>query len=127
VKYILASTILLAACSSPSSIAVDDWGFDETLREMDQTGWGCASGHWHVWMYYESLDDVSYVNAAFFAEDESALWGRRLGLSDPNYYEAKYFDLTRHCQPYDVKYTLYYEEREPESIWLRWNDEESGN
>ena len=122
-RYLILLAFLIAACTSS---VVDEFEYDPNLRDFDQTGWACDHPYWNVWFYYENFE-IETVNTVFHAVDDSAIWSKKLPEAEPNFYQLKFFDFSRQCQPYNVEYTVYFSDKEPESYWMYWNDNEIGN
>ena len=115
-KYCLPLLFFLFSCTGPY-----EHGYDESLNNFDQTGWACERGNWNIWLYYEAFN-VDYVNVILYAENDEEMWSKPLREVDLNYYQNKFFDITRECKPYDVKYTLYFTDKEPEAVWMYWDE-----
>jgi hypothetical protein len=119
-KYLIIFVVFLASCTTAT---LNDYGYDETLENFDQTGWACDQGHWNVWIYYEEFN-TNYVNVIFYDVTHELFWSKSLPESEEYFYQNKFFDTSRHCQPYDVKYTLYFDDKEPAEVWMYWNESE---
>jgi len=118
VRYLLIIGCLLTACTVSS---IDEEGYDESLWNLDQTGWACEGHRWNIWLYYDDFE-ITTVNTVLSTPDEELMWSKTLPLIDTHYYQDNFIELARQCRPYDVKYTIYFLHREPKSIWLYWNE-----
>ena len=122
-KYLWILTVLLIACTAAPGDDINDQGYDPELWYLDQTGWACNGHRWNIWLYYDDFD-ITNVNAILSDLEGVSIWSKNLPLVDSHYYQDKFVDLTRECRPYNTKYTIYFLYREPESIWLYWNENE---
>ena len=123
-KCLVLTAFLLVACTPGTQQNLNEHGFDPDLWDLDQTGWACAGNQWNIWLYYDDFD-ITSVNVLLNAPDEIIGLSHMLRLVDTHQYQDKFTDLSRQCAPNDVKYTIYFLERESETIWLYWN--ENGN
>jgi hypothetical protein len=89
--------------------------------DMDQTGWACEHNLWNIWLYRETFN-VQLVQAYFYSEPNQLGWYQALPESEENYYQKKFIDIGRQCAPYDVKYIMYFTDKEPEVVWMHWNE-----
>ncbi|MAF25056.1 hypothetical protein CL634_05715 [bacterium] len=123
-KLLIIIALLLSACGTPNSINTEEYGVDQSLWEFDQTGWACSGNEWNIWLYYDDFD-ITNVNAILYDIQNEKMWSKILPEVGVNTYQKKFIAFGRQCHPHDVNYTIFYLDKEPETIWLYWNEDEN--
>jgi len=108
-------SIILTSCNAYSE------GPDPELADYNQLGWACEHNLWNIWIYHEAFN-VSQVQAYLYGSDDELGWYKALAEVDEHHYQKRFIDVSRQCEPYDVKYILYFTDKEPEVVWMYWNE-----